>query len=176
MAALLADLPVDVPGITVNRLCASGLDAVGMAARAIRAGDCALMLAGGVESMSRAPFVMPKTEAAFARTTAVYDTTIGWRFVNPKMDAAHGHTFHAGNRRSRGRRVERVARGPRCVLRYAHKHVGPRHRRRGALWMSCARSEVPQRKGTALVIDRDEHPRPDTSADALAKLRGDQRA
>ncbi|MCX8005329.1 MAG: 3-oxoadipyl-CoA thiolase, partial [Burkholderiaceae bacterium] len=90
MAALLAGLPVEVPGATVNRLCGSGLDAVGSAARAIRAGEAELMIAGGVESMSRAPFVMPKAETAFARTNAVYDTTIGWRFVNPRMQALHG--------------------------------------------------------------------------------------
>ena len=90
MAVLLAGLPVDVPGTTVNRLCGSGMDAVGMAARAIRAGDCDLMIAGGVESMTRAPFVMPKAESAFSRSNAVYDTTIGWRFVNPKMKAAFG--------------------------------------------------------------------------------------
>ncbi|HHL22386.1 MAG TPA: 3-oxoadipyl-CoA thiolase, partial [Aliiroseovarius sp.] len=90
MAALLAGLPVDVPGTTINRLCGSGMDAVGMAARAIKAGDYDLAIAGGVESMSRAPFVMPKAEAAFSRANAVYDTTIGWRFVNPKMAAEYG--------------------------------------------------------------------------------------
>ena len=90
MAALLAGMPQDVPGITVNRLCASGMDAVGFAARGIKAGDYNLVVAGGVESMSRAPFVMPKAETAFSRTNAVYDTTIGWRFVNPKMVEAYG--------------------------------------------------------------------------------------
>ncbi|MEE8613625.1 MAG: beta-ketoacyl synthase N-terminal-like domain-containing protein, partial [Roseateles sp.] len=90
MAALLAGLPIDVPGVTVNRLCGSGLDAVGTAARAIRAGEAGLMIAGGVESMSRAPFVMPKAESAFSRSNAVYDTTIGWRFVNKLMKAQYG--------------------------------------------------------------------------------------
>ena len=90
MAALLAGLPVDVPGATINRLCASGMDAVGAAARAIKAGDMDLAIAGGVESMTRAPFVMPKAETAFSRGNAVYDTTIGWRFVNPKMKAKYG--------------------------------------------------------------------------------------
>jgi len=90
MAVLLAGLPVEVPGTTINRLCGSGMDAVGQAARAIRSGDCELMIAGGVESMTRAPFVMPKAESAFSRSNAVYDTTIGWRFVNPKMKAAFG--------------------------------------------------------------------------------------
>src|SRR3546814_4179881 len=90
MAALLAGLPDSVGGVTLNRLCASGLEAVGSAARAIRAGDADLLIAGGVESMSRAPFVMPKPETAFSRANAVYDTTIGWRFVNPRMKAAYG--------------------------------------------------------------------------------------
>ena len=90
MAALLAGLPVEVPGVTINRLCGSGLDAVGTAARAIRAGEAELIIAGGVESMSRAPFVMPKADAAFSRHAAIYDTTIGWRFVNPRMKAAYG--------------------------------------------------------------------------------------
>ncbi len=90
MAVLLSGLPADVPGTTVNRLCGSGLDAVGLSARSIRAGDCDLMIAGGVESMSRAPFVMPKSESAFSRANSVYDTTIGWRFVNPKMLKAYG--------------------------------------------------------------------------------------
>ncbi len=103
MAALLAGLPVDVPGITVNRLCASGLDAVGAAARAIRAGDMDLAIAGGVESMSRAPFVMPKSETAFGRANAVYDTTIGWRFINRRMKEEYGVEFDARDRRQRGR-------------------------------------------------------------------------
>src|SRR5690554_6270736 len=90
MAVLLAGMPIGVPGTTVNRLCGSGMDAVGMAARAIKAGDCDFVIAGGVESMSRAPFVMPKAESAFSRSNAVYDTTIGWRFVNPRMRAQYG--------------------------------------------------------------------------------------
>src|SRR3954467_13145826 len=90
MALLLAGLPKEVPGSTINRLCGSGMDAVGIAARAIKAGEASLVIAGGVESMSRAPFVMPKADSAFSRTNAVYDTTIGWRFVNPKMKAKHG--------------------------------------------------------------------------------------
>ena len=90
MSGLLAGLPVDVPGTTVNRLCGSGMDAIGMAARAIKAGDCDFVIAGGVESMTRAPFVMPKAESAFSRSNAVYDTTIGWRFVNPAMKARFG--------------------------------------------------------------------------------------
>lgn len=171
MAALLADLPVDVPGITVNRLCASGLDAVGMAARAIRAGDCALMLAGGVESMSRAPFVMPKATAAFSRANAVYDTTIGWRFVNPKMQAAHGT-------HSMPETADNVA-ADYNVSRADQDAFAQRSQARWAAAQNAGRFadelcpvEVPQRKGEALVIDRDEHPRPDTTTEALAKLRG----
>ena len=171
MAALLADLPVDVPGITVNRLCASGLDAVGMAARAIRAGDCALMLAGGVESMSRAPFVMPKATAAFSRANTVYDTTIGWRFINPKMDAAHGT-------HSMPETADNVA-ADYNVSRADQDAFALRSQARWAAAQDAGRFadelctvEVPQRKGAVLVIDRDEHPRPDTTPEGLAKLRG----
>ena len=171
MAALLADLPVDVPGITVNRLCASGLDAVGMAARAIRAGDCGLMLAGGVESMSRAPFVMPKATSAFSRANAVYDTTIGWRFVNPKMDAAHGtHSMPetADNVAAdyKVSRADQDAFALRSQTRWAAAQDA------GRFADELCPVEVPQRKGAALVIDRDEHPRPDTTPEGLAKLRG----
>src|SRR3984893_10504685 len=90
MAALLAGLPVDVPGATINRLCGSGMDAIGMAARTIKAGDADLIIAGGVESMSRAPFVMPKADSAFSRTAEIYDTTIGWRFINPRLEHRYG--------------------------------------------------------------------------------------
>jgi acetyl-CoA C-acetyltransferase len=171
MAALLADLPVDVPGITVNRLCASGLDAVGMAARAIRAGDCALMLAGGVESMSRAPFVMPKAETAYSRANAVYDTTIGWRFVNPRMQAQHGID-------SMPQTADNVA-ADWTISRADQDAFAARSQARWAAAQDAGRFadelcpvEVPQRKGAALVIDRDEHPRPGTTRDTLAKLRG----
>ncbi|NBB98706.1 MAG: 3-oxoadipyl-CoA thiolase [Alphaproteobacteria bacterium] len=171
MAALLAGLPVDVPGITVNRLCASGLDAVGMAARAIRAGDCTLMLAGGVESMSRAPFVMPKAQAAFSRAAEIFDTTIGWRFVNPKMKAQYGT-------HSMPETADNVA-ADWNVSRADQDAFALRSQTRWAAAQDTGRFadelcpvEVPQRKADALVIDRDEHPRPDTTADALAKLRG----
>lgn len=171
MAALLAGLPVDVPGITVNRLCASGLDAVGMAARAIRAGDCALMLAGGVESMSRAPFVMPKAEAAFSRSNAVYDTTIGWRFINPQMQAQYGVD-------SMPQTADNVAadwgvsRADQDAFAHRSQTRWARAQDRGHFADELCAVEVPQRKRDPLVIDRDEHPRPDTTPDTLAKLRG----
>jgi len=171
MAVLLADLPVDVPGITVNRLCASGLDAVGIAARAIRAGDCALMLAGGVESMSRAPFVMPKATAAFSRANVVYDTTIGWRFVNPKMDAAHG-THSMPETADNVATDWNVSRADQDAFALRSQARWTTAQDAGRFADELCAVEVPQRKGAALVIDRDEHPRPDTTPDALAKLRG----
>ena len=171
MAALLAGLPVDVPGITVNRLCASGLDAVGMAARAIRAGDCGLMVAGGVESMSRAPFVMPKAETAFSRTNSVYDTTIGWRFVNPAMKAQYGID-------SMPQTADNVAADWK-VSRADQDAFALRSQQRWAAAQAAGRFAdeicavtIPRRKGESLVVDSDEHPRPDTTPDALAKLRG----
>lgn len=171
MAALLAGLPVDVPGITVNRLCASGLDAVGMAARAIRAGDCGLMVAGGVESMSRAPFVMPKAETAFARSNAVYDTTIGWRFVNPVMNAQYGID-------SMPQTADNVA-ADWNVSRADQDAFALRSQQRWAAAQAAGRFAdeicavtIPRRKGDPMIVDKDEHPRPDTTAEALAKLRG----
>ena len=170
MAALLAGLPVEVPGITVNRLCGSGLDAVGAAARAIRAGDAQLMLAGGVESMTRAPFVMPKAEAAFSRANAVYDTTIGWRFVNPKMKAAHGtdsmpQTADTVAAEWGVSREDQDAFALRSQQRWAAADAA------GAFADEIAPVTIPQRRGEPVIVDRDEHPRPDTSAEALAKLK-----
>lgn len=171
MAALLAGLPVEVPGVTVNRLCASGLDAVGMAARAIRAGDAALMIAGGVESMSRAPFVMPKAETAFARSSAVYDTTIGWRFINPKMQAEYGTD-------SMPQTADNVA-ADWGVSRADQDAFALRSQARWAAAQDAGRFgdelcgvQVPQRKGEPVLVARDEHPRPGTTAESLAKLRG----
>ncbi len=171
MAALLAGLPIDVPGITVNRLCASGLDAVGQAARAIRAGDMDLAIAGGVESMSRAPFVMPKAEAAFARANAVYDTTIGWRFVNRKMHDTYGTD-------SMPQTADNVAEDH-GVSRADQDAIALRSQQRwaaadaaGVFAQEIAPVSIPQRKGDPKIVDRDEHPRPQTDAAALAKLRG----
>ncbi|UWR24846.1 3-oxoadipyl-CoA thiolase [Sulfitobacter sp. S223] len=171
MAALLAGLPVDVPGITVNRLCASGLDAVGAAARAIRAGDMDLAIAGGVESMSRAPFVMPKSETAFGRANAVYDTTIGWRFINRKMKEMFGvdsmpETADNVAEDHGVSRADQDAFALRSQQRWAAADAA------GVFAEEITPVTIPQRKGDALVVDRDEHPRPQTDAAALAKLRG----
>ena len=171
MAALLAGLPVDVPGITVNRLCASGLDAVGAAARAIRAGDMDLAIAGGIESMSRAPFVMPKAETAFSRANAVYDTTIGWRFVNRKMKEMYGvdsmpETADIVAEDHDVSRADQDAFALRSQARWAAADAA------GVFAEEIVPVTIPQRKGDALVVDKDEHPRPQTDAASLAKLRG----
>ncbi|MFD1795467.1 3-oxoadipyl-CoA thiolase [Paracoccus aurantiacus] len=171
MAALLAGLPVDVPGTTINRLCGSGMDAVGMAARAIKAGDCDLVIAGGVESMSRAPFVMPKAETAFSRSNAVYDTTIGWRFVNPKMKAQYGID-------SMPQTADNVAEDF-GISREDQDAFAARSQDRWQAAQEAGRFadeivpvSIPQKKGEAVVVDTDEHPRPGTTADKLAKLKG----
>ncbi len=171
MAALLAGLPAEVPGLTVNRLCASGLDAVGMAARAIRAGDTGLMLAGGVESMSRAPFVMPKAEAAFSRANAVYDTTIGWRFVNPKMKAQYG-THSMPETADNVAADYNVSRADQDAFALRSQQRWARAQAEGRFADEICPVTIPRRKGDPLVIDTDEHPRPDTSPEALARLRG----
>ncbi len=171
MAALLAGLPVQVPGTTVNRLCASGMDAVGMAARAIRAGDFDMAIAGGVESMSRAPFVMPKATSAFSRANAVYDTTIGWRFPNPKMKAQYGidsmpETADNVAADYNVSREDQDAFAARSQARWAAAHEA------GVFAEEITPVTIPQRKGDPLVVDTDEHPRPGTDAAKLAKLRG----
>jgi acetyl-CoA acyltransferase len=170
MAALLAGLPVEVPGGTINRLCGSGLDAVGTAARAIKSGEASLMIAGGVESMSRAPFVMPKAESAFSRNNAVYDTTIGWRFVNKLMKAQYGVD-------SMPETAENVATDYK-IEREAQDQMALRSQRNALAAMKAghlAREIYPlniaQKKGDALLVDQDEHPR-DTNLQALAKLKG----
>src|SRR3546814_919218 len=169
MAALLAGLPDSVGGVPLNRLCASGLEAVGSAARAIRAGDADLLIAGGVESMSRAPFVMPKPETAFSRANAVYDTTIGWRFVNPRMKAAYGVD-------SMPETGENVAQ-EHGISRQDQDAFALRSQQRAAAaqadgWFAeeIAPVTVTDRKGRETVIAADEHLRPDTSAERLAKL------
>ncbi|WBU59426.1 3-oxoadipyl-CoA thiolase [Paracoccus albus] len=171
MAALLAGLPVDVPGTTINRLCGSGMDAVGMAARAIRAGDCDMIIAGGVESMSRAPFVMPKAETAFSRANAVYDTTIGWRFVNPKMKAEYGidsmpQTADNVAQDFNVSREDQDAFAARSQERWAAAHEA------GIFADEIVPVSVPQKKADEIVVDTDEHPRPGTTSDKLAKLKG----
>ncbi len=170
MSALLAGLPLEVPGSTVNRLCGSGLDAIGSAARAIRAGEAALMIAGGVESMSRAPFVMPKAESAFSRANAVYDTTIGWRFVNPLMKAQYGTDSmpETAENVAIEHGIEREAQD-RMALASQQKAVAAQES--GFFDAEIVPVTLPQKKGEAVVVKRDEHPR-QTSLEALAKLKG----
>ncbi|WP_333709143.1 3-oxoadipyl-CoA thiolase [Tepidimonas ignava] len=170
MAALLAGLPVEVPGATVNRLCGSGLDAVGSAARAIRCGEAELMIAGGVESMSRAPFVMPKAETAFARTTAVYDTTIGWRFVNPRMQAAYGVDSMPETAENVAAEYG-IAREDQDRFALASQRKALAAQQAGVLAQEIVPVTIPARKGEPTVVAHDEHPR-DTSLEALAKLKG----
>jgi len=171
MASLLAGLPVEVPASTINRLCASGMDAVATAARGIRAGDYHLAIAGGVESMSRAPFILPKSETAFARKAEIYDTTIGWRFVNPAMKAAYGvdsmpetadHVaadYHIS-------RADQDAFALRSQQRWAAAHAAQKFAD------EIIPVPVPQRRGDPVIFDTDEHPRPDTKAERLASLAG----
>jgi acetyl-CoA acyltransferase len=171
MAVLLAGLPVDVPGLTVNRLCASGMDAVGFAARGIKSGDYDLTIAGGVESMSRAPFVMPKAEAAFTRSNTVYDTTIGWRFVNPKMKDKYGvdsmpQTADNVAAEYGVSRADQDAFAARSQSRWAAANEA------GIFKDEIIPVSVPQRKGDPVIVDTDEHPRPGTDAAKLGKLRG----
>ena len=169
MASLLAGLPIDVPGATINRLCGSGLDAVGSAARAIRCGDATLMIAGGVESMSRAPFVMPKMEAAFGRNNAVYDTTIGWRFVNRLMKEKYGVDSmpETAENVAAEFKVEREAQD-RMALASQLKAVAAQTA--GHLAREITPVAIAQKKGEALSVDTDEHPR-ETSLESLAKLK-----
>jgi len=170
MASLLAGLPVGVPGSTVNRLCGSGLDAIGTAARAIRSGEAQLMIAGGVESMSRAPFVMPKADSAFGRNAEIYDTTIGWRFVNKKMKAVHGVDSmpETAENVATDHRIEREAQD-RMALASQRKAVAAQ--KAGFFDSEITPVSVPQRKGDPVVVAQDEHPR-ETSIESLAKLKG----
>ena len=170
MSLLLAGLPQEVPGATINRLCGSGMDAVGTAARAIKSGEASLMLAGGVESMSRAPFVMPKADTAFSRSNAVYDTTIGWRFVNQRMKELYGVDSmpETAENVATDFRIERVAQD-RMALRSQRNAL--QAQQAGWLAAEITPVSIAQKKGDPLVVDRDEHPR-DTSLEALAKLKG----
>jgi acetyl-CoA C-acetyltransferase len=170
MAALLAGLPIEVPGATVNRLCGSGLDAIGSAARAIKAGDAGLMIAGGVESMSRAPFVMPKAESAFSRANAVYDTTIGWRFVNKLMKAQYGVDAmpETAENVAVDYKIEREAQDRMAV---ASQRKAIAAQKAGFFDAEITPVSVPQKKGDPVHVSQDEHPR-DTSLEALARLKG----
>ena len=169
MAALLAGLPATTPGVTINRLCGSGLDAVSIAARQIRVGEAELVIAGGVESMSRAPFVLPKADTAFSRNAEIYDTTIGWRFVNPLMKKRHGvdsmpetaenvaEQFHIS-------RADQDAFALRSHLRAVASQ------RNGRLAREIAAVAIARRKGDPIIVEHDEHPRADTTIETLAKL------
>jgi len=170
MSALLAGLPIAVPGATLNRLCGSGLDAVGSAARAIKAGEADLMIAGGVESMSRAPFVMPKADTAFSRSNAVYDTTIGWRFINKLMKERYGVDSmpETAENVAVDFKIEREAQD-RMALASQMKAVAAQ--KAGFFDAEIVPVTIPQKKGDALVVSKDEHPR-ETSLEALAKLKG----
>jgi len=170
MALLLAGLPQTVPGATINRLCGSSLDAVGSAARAIKSGEAELMIAGGVESMSRAPFVMPKAETAFSRTNAVYDTTIGWRFVNKLMKEQYGVDSmpETAENVAKDFNIEREAQD-RMALASQQKAVAAQ--KAGFFEREIVPVTIAQKKGDPVVVSKDEHPR-DTSLEALAKLKG----
>jgi len=170
MSALLAGLPQDVPGATINRLCGSGMDAIGTAARAIKAGEAGLMIAGGVESMSRAPFVMGKAASAFSRQAEIYDTTIGWRFVNPLMKAQYG----VDSMPETGENVATefgISREDQDRFAVRSQEKAARAQANGTLAEEITAVSIAQKKGEAIVVDRDEHPRA-TSMEALARLKG----
>ncbi len=169
MASLLAGLPVDVPGATINRLCGSGLDAVGTAARAIRSGEATLMIAGGVESMSRAPFVMPKMDSAFGRNNAVFDTTIGWRFINKLMKEKYG--VDSMPETAENVAVEhQISREAQDKMAMASQMKAVAAQQAGHLAREITPVTLAQKKGDPIVVDKDEHPRA-TSLEALAKLK-----
>jgi 3-oxoadipyl-CoA thiolase len=169
MAALLAGLPDSSGGVTLNRLCGSGLDAVAMAARAIRGGESDLVIAGGSESMSRAPFVMPKATSAFDRNAEIYDTTIGWRFVNPKMKDAYGDDTMPSTAENVAQEFQ-ISRSDQDAFALRSQQKTAAAQANGRLASEIVAVEIPQRKGDPLVVDRDEHPR-QTTLEALGKLK-----
>ena len=171
MSGLLAGLPIEVPGTTINRLCGSGMDAIGLAARSIKSGETELMIAGGVESMSRAPFVMGKAESAFSRSAAIYDTTIGWRFPNPQMKKLY-------DTHSMPQTADNVA-ADFAIGRADQDAFAVRSQQRWAAANAAGRFKdeivpvvIPKKKGDPVVVDTDEHPRPETTLEMLAKLKG----
>ncbi|AEB58896.1 beta-ketoadipyl CoA thiolase [Ectopseudomonas mendocina NK-01] len=169
MAALLAGLPQSVPGTTINRLCGSGLDAVGSAARALRCGEAGLMIAGGVESMSRAPLVMGKAETAFSRQAEIFDTTIGWRFVNPLMQAEFGIDSMPETAENVAERFS-ISRADQDAFALRSQQRAAAAQANGRLAKEIVPVEIPQRKGPPKVVSQDEHPRGDTTLEQLAKL------
>ena len=170
MAGLLAGLPVEVPGMTINRLCGSSLDAIGTAARAIKSGEVDLLIAGGVESMSRAPFVVAKAESAFSRQAKIEDTTIGWRFVNPRMEAQHGIDSMPETAENVADDFN-IARADQDAFALRSQERAARAIADGVFKEEIVPVAIPQRRGDPIVFDTDEHPRA-TSAEALAKLKG----
>src|SRR5437899_1322745 len=171
MSALLAGLPIDVPANTINRLCGSSMDAIGIGARTIKAGEAGLIIAGGVESMTRAPFVMAKADSAFSRAAKIEDTTIGWRFVNPLMKSKYGidsmpETAENVATEFKVARADQDAFALRSQQRWAAAQA------RGFYRSEVVPVSVPGKKGAATMVDRDEHPRPDATLDGLAKLKG----
>lgn len=170
MAGLLAGLPDTVPGCTINRLCASGLEAVNIAARLIEAGHGDVFIAGGTESMSRAPFVMPKSDKAYARVTEIHDTTIGWRFTNPKLAALH-HPYSMGETAENVARKHKVSRQDQDAFAVWSQQKWAAAHELGLFDDEIVPVEVPQWKGDPIIVDTDEHPRPDTTIEKLAKLR-----
>jgi len=169
MATLLAGLPVSVPGTTLNRLCGSGMDAVLAAARMIRSDEAGIVIAGGVESMSRAPFVMPKADSAFSRKAEIYDTTIGWRFVNPVMKAQYG----IDSMPETGENVAEdfgISRADQDAFALRSQSRAGKAQASGRFAREIVAVEIPRRKGDPIVVDTDEHPRPDTTPEQLAKL------
>lgn len=175
MAALLAGLPDSVPGVTVNRLCASGLEAVVQAARSIRGGDNSLCVAGGVESMSRAPFVMPKATGAFSRNAEIYDTTIGWRFVNPKLDADYG-TDSMPETAENLADEHKISRDDQDAFAVRSQERAASAMERGRFDREIIPVQVPQRRGDPVLVEADEHPRPGTTLEGLSKLKAPFRA
>jgi 3-oxoadipyl-CoA thiolase len=170
MAALLAGLPEGVPGATVNRLCASGLEAVNIAARMIEAGHGDVFIAGGVESMSRAPYVMGKAESAYGRDQALQDTSIGWRFINPRLSELY-HPYSMGETAENVAREHGISREDQDLFALRSQQRWASAHEAGRFADELVAVEVPQRKGEAVVVDTDEHPRPDTTIEKLAKLR-----
>ena len=170
MALLLAGLPKEIPGSTINRLCGSGMDAVGIAARAIMSGQAELMIAGGVESMSRAPFVMPKADNAFSRNNAVFDTTLGWRFVNPVMKQMYGTDSMPETAENVAQEFG-VSRADQDAFALRSQAKAFAAQKNGRLAKEIVPVTIPAKRGDAVVVDRDEHPR-ETSMEALAKLKG----
>ncbi|HWZ72640.1 MAG TPA: 3-oxoadipyl-CoA thiolase [Casimicrobiaceae bacterium] len=171
MSLLLAGLPIEVPGSTVNRLCGSSMDAIAVAARAIKSGEASLVIAGGVESMSRAPFVMGKAESAFSRSAHVYDTTIGWRFVNPLMKAKYG--VDSMPETAENVAVDfKISRADQDAFALRSQQRAAAAMKDGRLAEEIVPVTIPQKKGDALVVDRDEHPRADTTLESLSRLKG----